>query len=105
MIKYDEKSFTSLDSWMQSTHQESSKKGVTNGLFFDPKITLSELNPIIGNPHRLHTLKTFRLNSNSPELSKGVNLSDYEIIPTKHDFWGTKVLTEKPDVGVFQLKR
>lgn len=105
LIKYDGKSFNSFDSWTQSTHQESSKNGFTIGLSINPEITISDSNPIIGDPRRLNTLKAFQLNSNSPLLSKGVNLSDYGIIAPKHDFWGTKVLLESPDVGAFQLKK
>ena len=85
--------------------KESSKNGFSIGLSINPKITLSDSNPIVGDPHRLHTLESFLLNSDSPLLSKGVNLSDYGIIAPEHDFWGTKVLSENPTIGAFQLKK
>ena len=94
-----------MDSWTQSTHQESSKNGLKVGLSINPDITLLNSNPIIGDPHILNTLKAFRLNADSPILSKGVKLSDYDITPPERDFWGTKVLLEHPDAGANQLKR
>lgn len=63
LMRYDGESFNSLDSWTQSTHQESSKNVFTIGMSIDPKITLSDSNPIVGDPHRLHTLQSFQLNS------------------------------------------
>jgi hypothetical protein len=90
---------TSLNAWRIATGQE--KIGSTNvGLNVDPKVNNAGDGGTIGNAYALTNLSAYRLQSSSPLINAGLNLTNlFGLKPGANDFYGTPI----PQMGAVDV--
>jgi hypothetical protein len=102
--KYDIAGYKSLDEWQKATGQEM-LNGKPVGLVAAPKLMDMGKSVTIGDPTKLHTLTTYRLQKNSPLIDAGLDLrSLFGIDPGKRDFFGNSIPQGKAyDIGAHEI--
>ena len=88
-IRWDGTSYDSLAAWRAATGQER-VGGTTVGLNVDPQLVNVGTGGTIANANQLETSTAYRLQSSSPLLDAGLNLStEFGLNPGSSDFFGT----------------
>lgn len=79
--------------------------GKSVGLVVDPKLIDLEKNVTIGDPTKLHTFTSYRLQKDSPLIGAGVDSrSLFGLDPDEKDFYGNSIPQGKSfDIGVHEI--
>ena len=94
-IKWDNVKYTNLQSWREATGQEM-LNGRPTGFSVDPKLKEPGKRVTIADPTKLHTLRAYELQEDSPLIGKALDLQkELGIDPGKYDFFGNSIENRK----------
>ncbi len=101
---FDISGYKSLEEWRAATGQEM-LNGKPVGSVVDPKLVDMGKSVTIGDPTKLHTLTTYRLQKDSPLIDAGLDLrSLFGIDPGSRDFYGNSIPKGKAyDIGAHEI--
>jgi len=98
-IKWESKTFTSLDTWRNASGQEM-HNGDSVGLEIDPQLNTPGQGGTIGDSDQLAELTAYKLKPTSPLINAGLNLNIlFGIDVGEHDYYGVTI----PQFGNYEI--
>jgi hypothetical protein len=92
--------YNDFDAWANSTNQEKIGSTIV-GMWANPDFVDPGNDGIIGDPHKLDSLTTYKLKSNLQVINNGLDLQMlFSINPGSHDYYGIKIpIDYQYDIG------
>ena len=105
VFAWGEVSYSGLDVWRTATSQET-LAGNPVGLFVNPQLADARAEPTLGDPEKLETLTAYQLQTGSPLINAGLNLTEQGLEVGSRDFYGTTLPQGTTfDIGAHEVLR